>query len=288
MPTDTKPSFPVNNQKPEPGERRNLPKNDPAKVRELLEVAKTYYDARLHKGEPIFSYGHTTALDDDFFALKVRNQIDCSSYIGLVLRGVHFKDSPYAHLAGLTENKLMGKELIRDIQSKIRVNNKYVWAFDPYNLKYRVKVADPTKYPVRTASQLGEMYVQMGRSLDFKPDFSDVEPGDIIFYAKKTKGTFRQPNRYKKISHISVVMSKQPSAVDSEVAEMGYPFKHMMYEVSSRDAVVLNRCLEKIVPETVCMIARPDLSGEQTKNTEFNSVMVKSIFDTFGKFIGKK
>lgn len=282
----------VNVPKPEPGERRDIPKNDPAKVKEMLDVAKTYFDARLYKEQPIFIYGHTTAVDEDFFALKVRNQIDCSAYIGLVLRGIHFKDSPYAYLIpenGIKDD-LMGKDLIRDINNKLKPNTKYVWAFDPFSLRYRKKLSDTTRYPTRTASQMGEMYVEMGRSLDFKKDFSNVEPGDIIFYSKldKRTGGFKQPNRYKKISHISVVVSKEPASTDKEVADKGYPYNHMMLEVSSRDEVVLNRSLEKIVPETVCMIARPDLSGETTKNLDYNSMMTKFVFGKLGKIIGKK
>lgn len=261
-------------------ERKKLPLNNPEYVNELLDVAKTWFDARYLNKEPIFVYGHTTALDDDFFAMKVRNQIDCSAYVGMVLRGIRFEDSPYAHLVPTSpaaRQDLMGKALIADIKEKTKVNKKYTWAFDPAKFTCRIKVAVEKEFPVRFASQLGEMFVDMGRSLDFKPDFSDVEPGDIIFYAKLTNGQFRMPNRYRKISHVSIVADKKPASVDPEVVAKGYPFKHMMYEVSSHEGVVIKRCLEKVSPDTICIVARPNLLGSTvTQNSMESSGWLKN------------
>lgn len=134
-----------------------------------------------------------------------------------------------------------GDTTIGELSDNIHeINTKdYNWAIDPSAYKYKVSLrsyeynkVDGEKFkdnisesdeptPVRYASQLGNWMHDMGWEIDYSDTFEEVDVGDIIFWAKYETRTFddgstekildetnsyiyREPTRYKHISHVGI------------------------------------------------------------------------------------
>ena len=180
-------------------------RNDPALVRELLEVGWSYYRVRGSREAPTFLYNQSdpACFDRGFDPENpaLRRNIDCSTYIGLLLRGIPYEKSPYK---GLTGAGLPGPGMTAPNRAE------YSWAMDPGAVKLSVNPDEAPK-PLRTASQLAEWLEKQNLAIQLEPDLSNVEPGDIIFWAKtRATGEYLRPRRYRKISHIAVCCSKLP------------------------------------------------------------------------------
>lgn len=183
--------------------------NDPACVAELLALAKTYYDVRGTKAHPTFFYNQSdpACFDRGFNPANpsLRRNIDCSTYVNLLLRGIPFEKSPYQGLIapeGSPEAAAPGTT---------RANSEeYPWVMDSTGVTLSVN-PDERPRPIRTASQIAEWMEKQNLAIPLQPDLSNVEPGDIIFWAKtRPTGEFIRPRRYRKISHIAVCYAKLP------------------------------------------------------------------------------
>lgn len=230
--------------------------NDPKNVADMIKVARSYYDVRGSSAPYLYQYGQTTALDDAYFNTGANKRyIDCSTLVGLVLRGIDFDHSPYSYL----------KTGSHQYDTPVDINREKRWAIDPYKY-YTVKdVNDNELSKVRTASQLAEMFARLGYEVDYAPDFSNIEAGDIVFYSRKNSdGSWTQPDRYRKISHVAIVASKRAPDAGS-----AYPYKHTMYEATTGDKVILNRTLEETLVDTVTMFARPNLTQKGINSASF-------------------
>ena len=263
--------------------RYSIKKNSQIAVGEMIGVAKSYYDSRYKSdGMPRFLYdtSHSPLGNNyDKNNTTYNGAIDCSTFIGMVLRGLPVEKSPYYHL--LDGNIEVGEDVDLegsdagtdlgndsndvDLSSRIKANtNDYSWAIDPFDWKLPVRSNDsPT--PIRTASQLAQWMYERGMSIPLDDTFTNVEPGDIIFWAKKdVNGDYTQPNRYNKISHVAMCINKRDWSTSETDYSAIYPCKHTMLEVTSISPYVLNRTLEKTVPEWVVMVCRPDLGALET------------------------
>lgn len=264
----------------------DLKKNSAIGVAEIINVAKSYYDVRYKTDNtPLFLYdtSHTPLggnynPSDSTYA----GAIDCSTYIGLVLRGIPVEKSPFSHLLDSTindeDNNLEGNDTGIDIGNDevnpeptldpklIRENkNDYSWAINPFEWKVSVE-AGGTPTPIRTSSQIAQWMFERGMSIPLDETFSNLEPGDIIFWAKKdSNGNYKQPNRYKHISHLAICVGKYDHDADDTTFPEKYPYKHTMLEATTIPPYILNRTLEKISPDEVVMICRPDLGGLTTE-----------------------
>ena len=286
-------------------DRIGLKTNNSISVAEIISVAKSYYNVRTKEdGTPLFIYdtGHTPLSDsynpnDGTYA----GAIDCSTYIGLVLRGIPFLKSPYSHLvtgvkddpnADLTEDNVTGDEIgddgvdseVWNPSSIVENKNDYPWAINPFNWKLpATQSSSPT--PIRRSSQLAQWMFERGMSIPLDETFSNLEPGDIIFWAKtNSDGNYVQPNRYKHISHVALCIGKYDPPTDDVNFPTGYPFKHTMLEVTTIAPYVLNRTLEKIRPNEVVMICRPDLGSLSTENFAGNIKTQWGIDDISGLY----
>ena len=82
---------------------RPLRKNNPLAVAEMISVAKSYYNNR-YQGDgvtPTFFYDTSHTPTSDSFNVEdptYGGAIDCSTFIGMVLRGLPVQKSPYAPL----------------------------------------------------------------------------------------------------------------------------------------------------------------------------------------------
>ena len=265
----------------------NVKKNNQTYVSEMIGVARSYYKARYNAdGEAIFNYdANNTALDFSYDGDGERaNSIDCSTFIGLVLRGLSIENSPYAHLINNVEleddadidegndegnhdeNDEIGETGGWDPMLVTADIINYPWAIDLMNWSLP-KIPTGLPQPIRTASQMAQWMCERGLAIPLDPLFNNVEPGDIIFWAKTVDGEYKQPNRYKHISHVAMCVGKYER--NDTIPEM-YPWKHTMLEVTTKSPFVLNRTLEKCRPKEVVLICRPDLgsisAGEYTGN----------------------
>lgn len=198
-------------------------------VAEFLGIARSYYMARGTAEEPTFFYQtFGTPLDDDFD--DSQKYIDCSSFVGLMLRGIPYGKSAYADSSVYPERDSdeEGEDEESDDDSggdgdavggyaaaHTAANTAdYAWAVNPSEF-LEVRNTGEAPRPIRSASQLAQWLVRQGRAVRFQPDFSNVEPGDIIFWAKRLEdGAYKQPNRYLCISHVAVCYSKLPQPED--------------------------------------------------------------------------
>ena len=257
-------------------------KNNQVSVAEIIGVAKSYYNVRLKEdGTPLFFYDTLHTPTSDNFNVNdpiYGGAIDCSTYIGLVLRGIPVSKSPYKSLLGENYSDFVDEDIVEDDvngdsdndgvdtdawrgSSLLANTNDYSWAINPFEWSNKV-VNSGQPQPVRRASQLAQWMHERGMSIPLDETFSNVEPGDIIFWAKTdSDGNYTQPNRYKHISHVALCISKKEAPTDDPEIPSKYPWKHTMLEVTTISPYVLNRTLEKVKPEEVVMVCRPDLGA---------------------------
>lgn len=236
-------------------------KNNPALVTEMLTVAQSY----LNQTDIEYADGNTI-LDKS----TASDGIDCSTYVGLVLMGYAYTDSPY-----YTQQYKAPDSWTE--------NDDYVWSLPIVRYKAS-KYADgnnPTDR-CRYASQLARLMRERGQEVSIANGFRDVMPGDIVFWAAKysSTGEWVNPTFYEHISHVGIVLSKE-NAPNTYVDDGGttrtwdkstYPYKHTIIEVTSVDPdtpCINTRYLERRMENaaylwdsnvnTVAMICRPDL-----------------------------
>lgn len=150
------------------------------KAMEAVYVARTYWLARAAGRSFTYQGGSTfldgAALNDSSGA----GQIDCSTFIHLVMRGITYDKSPYTNTAAnATYNA-----------SNLATNTSYTWADD------HIRSSSTLGGMVRYAADLAAYYWTAGRAFT---DASQRKPGDLIFH------TTHQNNRFMSITHVSIV-----------------------------------------------------------------------------------
>ena len=112
--------------------------------------------------------------------------IDCSTLVGMALRGYTYENGPYA-------NKSQFNAFRTD---RNQTNPSVNWAFTV----------------PRTAADIGKYcyhnnwIVPLSTIGNPSNNYSGLKKGDLIFWAKKnTDGTYREPDRFMKISHVAIV-----------------------------------------------------------------------------------
>lgn len=207
-------------------------KNGEIATSQLLRVAGTYYNARYTWNEaqqkyvPTFQYAQEgTALDANYSQYLGQNRIDCSTYIGLLLRGLTAQKSPYGPYVPEESQIAVNPEEDDDYSSastdsnivtpgKVPCNSRdYPWAVELDNA--REPRTTTTTSQVRTAAQLAQYLVENGCVIDQTDDFNSVEPGDIIFWNTTKNGN----NRFMDISHVAMCYSKLEPPEDAYVPD---------------------------------------------------------------------
>lgn len=150
------------------------------KAMEAVYVARTYWLARAAGRSFTYQGGSTfldgAALNDSSGA----GQIDCSTFIHLVMRGITYDKSPYTNTtANATYNA-----------SSLATNTSYTWADD------HIRSSSTLGGMARYAADLAAYYWTAGRAFT---DASQRKPGDLIFHSTE------QNNRFMSITHISIV-----------------------------------------------------------------------------------
>lgn len=141
-------------------------------------------------------------------------RLDCSAFVGLVLRGIPYEASPFANhpwAKGAAVFWTPSRELVygtdwykTDIYDRMSAGRYVNLGIDGYS-------------SLRTAAQLAEYFYRTGLilfdaetdgdSADYGRDFSSaflLEPGDLIFWAKSTASP-AQKARFRSVSHVAIV-----------------------------------------------------------------------------------
>lgn len=265
-------------------EKYAIKKNDPALVEQMIAIAKSYGNQKDSGGNYIMHYGNRTPLDDNY---ENDNSIDCSCFLGFVLRGVSFSDSPYTpgndspsyddDHGDDTDNE-SGNTGNYDPTVWTR-NPKYLWSTDPgqydIELNHGLYYSDQEKYNslkrVRRAGQLAELFATQGREIPIDDKLNNIEPGDFVFWSRKRlNGNWVQPMRFRYIDHIGMIIKKEKATEDDNWDITKHPWKHTYIAVGTGNAttdVVRTGTLEKEGSErdvcvgTLSFVARPDLGS---------------------------
>ena len=251
----------------------------------VANIAKSYHTARVD-GTGKFVYGNSNGI---YSGNKITNDngecyIDCSMFIGNVLRGIDYQHSPYASCSGRANCTFATEGYPRNLVAVLAENSSYPTADVMLD-----RQTDPTffdlgnngKYSIRYAAQIAEYYYGLGCTLyEFtsSPTVmpSGLRPGDVLFWAYPSASA-NQKARFKAISHVAIV------------AENG---THM-YHVTSADSKV---CVYSKIADhlsSMKMIARPFYNikgdtggGNPGGGNNPSDIGVDLIADTYSSFSG--
>ena len=148
---------------------------------QLLATAWTYFD---HKDSLIYSWHGEVFLngyplfDEEHDG---RGNIDCSSFVHLVLQGIAYEQSPYA--TGNTEDFF---------------NSGCSWASEELRSLMR------TRPSIRKSNELARYYVE--KKLSFSPDTAPL-PGDLVFFQapESSRAKYFEKGAFMAISHVGIV-----------------------------------------------------------------------------------
>lgn len=218
------------------------------------KIAATYLLARA-LGKDSFYYDQSTNIfaSNTSLTKKVRNadgvgQIDCSTFVSLVLRGITYEKSPYAKHKGANATWTPSTELST-------MYGTDGWEFrtideQPAGVFNNIGISGHST--IKSAADLGEFFYKYGYILfDAKSDGamtsakatdiqSKLKPGDLLFWSKPA-ATDTQKKRFRSISHIAIVSETTTHFI----------------EVTSGSLVVVYDDFETNY-ENISLICRPD------------------------------
>lgn len=228
------------------------------------KIAATYLLARA-LGDDTFYYNQSTNIfaSNTSLTKRIRNdagegQIDCSTFVGLVLRGIPYSNSPYALHKGANATWTPSSEL----SSMYGTDG---WEFDildqqPAGVFNNIGISGHST--IKSAADMGEFFYKYGYVMfdaatdgamtTTKADSlqSKLKPGDLIFWSKPG-ATDTQKKRFRSISHVAIVVENTTHFI----------------EVTSGSLVVVYDDFASSY-ENISLICRPDYrprqSGEKT------------------------
>lgn len=156
---------------------------------------------------------------------KGRCRCDCSTFVGLCLRGITFDKSPFKSRAGTPNATWNPDDDWNFSRSKLNICGNYGWEFtnldnfpsDKYsNIGIQNKsslrfAADEAKYFFENGHVVYDVDVDApltwnGSYVSYGGDnlYNLLQPGDLIFWAKESASAI-QKNRWRGISHVAIV-----------------------------------------------------------------------------------
>ena len=171
-------------------------RNNTLLASQFVDVVQTYYahrnDVIPHSTTPTMEFtdeSNPTILD----TYTATNLIDSATLVGLTLRGISYEDTSYNSQSYVSPDSWVA-------------NAQYNWAIDPYYFSIKNNSYDLYPTHIRSAGQLAEWLVSRGRQVLIDPNLANIEPGDLVFFARKTaSGDWCFPDRYLHISDVGVV-----------------------------------------------------------------------------------
>lgn len=161
--------------------------------------------------------------------------IDESTLMLLCLMGYSYTDSPYSSLVNFNNyrNNIMAK------------NSAYTGAIVPIN----------GSNLARTCAEIAQFFYNKGQTFEVKSDYSNLQKGDLLFYARKTSsGAYVYPTRWKYISTGAICIGQDSSGNAQIITAMSNPGeKHTDgWYVGLKKDLVKNQ-----QPSTIVLAVRP-------------------------------
>lgn len=193
---------------------------DGAKVAGFTE---TYYNARNNytsakSWDNGFTYGETTPCNANASGTQGATNsiwekstsgnywkmIDESTLILLCLMGYSYSDSPYGSLVNFNNYRT-------NILAK---NSSYTGAIVPLS----------GSSLARTCAEIAQFFYNKGQTFTVKSDYSNLQKGDLLFYARKTSsGAYVYPTRWKYISTGAICVGQDSSGNAQIITAMSNP-----------------------------------------------------------------
>ena len=216
--------------------------------------AETYYNARNNytsakSWDNGFTYGDSTPCNTSASGTQGATNsiwekssqgnywkmIDESTLILLCLMGYSYTDSPYSSLVNFNNyrNNIMAK------------NSAYTGAIVPTN----------GSNLARTCAEIAQYFYNKGQTFEVKSDYSNLQKGDLLFYARKTSsGAYVYPTRWKYISTGAICIGQDSSGNAQIITAMSNPGeKHSDgWYVGLKKDLVKNQ-----QPSTIVLAVRP-------------------------------
>ena len=198
-------------------------------ISEVLAAARSYYD---NTDRLIYSYAGKTFLSGaPLFGGRYggRGNIDCSTYMHLVLQGIPYEESPYA--SGEAESAFC---------------SRCEWREKSFAEAIRADA------PLRRAFGLAEYYFLMGRAFE---DRKKLQAGDLVFYAAPPEAApyYLAHGAFRAIAHVGMVTEDTEYIYHST----GYPEKEQIAR-ENLPAVQRTHILDGRIPN---LFARPSYGG---------------------------
>lgn len=216
--------------------------------------AETYYNARNNytyakSWDNGFTYGDSTPCNTSASGTQGATNsiwekstsgnywkmIDESTLMLLCLMGYSYTDSPYSSLVNFNNyrNNIMAK------------NSAYAGAIVPIN----------GSNLARTCAEIAQFFYNKGQTFEVKSDYSNLQKGDLLFYARKTSsGAYVYPTRWKYISTGAICIGQDSSGNAQIITAMSNPGeKHTDgWYVGLKKDLVKNQ-----QPSTIVLAVRP-------------------------------
>lgn len=185
--------------------------------------AESYYNARNNytsakSWDNGFTYGETTPCNANASGTQGATNsiwekstsgnywkmIDESTLILLCLMGYSYSDSPYGSLVNFNNYRT-------NILAK---NSSYTGAIVPLS----------GSSLARTCAEIAQFFYNKGQTFTVKSDYSNLQKGDLLFYARKTSsGAYVYPTRWKYISTGAICVGQDSSGNAQIITAMSNP-----------------------------------------------------------------
>ena len=261
-------------------------KGNPVYIGEISALARDWYSHRndIVGGSKAMVYGSNSILSTSSYT----REIDGSTFVGMLLRGYSFLQTPYATGQGASPNSWTG-------------NTAYNWAFNPFDYTNYSRADSLSRTKVRYASQMAEMMIERGQTVPIDKYYANIEPGDVLFFARhdSTTNDWYEPLSLKHISHVAICIAKEKATSADGWNTTTYPWKHLFAEAghedeTTPDGVIKIRTLEQPQGDTsamfennintLCLVCRPDfgsISDDYTDLSEKGTLPANTDLNTF-------
>lgn len=201
-------------------------------ITDIVNVMTSYYNNRdvfVYSTRTPYSFKNPNTTDSitKWTTDPTGLHIDCSTFIGMTLRGISYENSIYV-------NNTLNPRLVA---------NNYSWAWEMPRF-----AAEQAKYCVEQGWQLSVSVTDM-------TTWQNLLPGDLVFWAKRSEDAeslATVEDRFMQVGHVAIVKDKK----EVEINGITYIMPHT-YEVTTGTTCILNRLLSNNTPDKLLFFARP-------------------------------
>ncbi len=230
-------------------------------IAQLQDVCNDWYANR----DDNLTYGYQGILNTS----NETRQIDCSTFVGMILRGYKYIETSYYTREYVSPADWTG-------------NPNYVWSMCPRDYYEYETINSTVKGRVRNTGQLAQMFINNGRRVLLDEHLVNIEVGDVLFFSRLNEetGDYQSPNYFMKINHCAIVVSKERMTTSPSWDAVKYPFKHMIMDVGHENTqwYDTNRKVDRPYPLALRPLEAPQhLTNTELTEEEMNSVYTNNV-----------